>query len=330
MALHLWNWTSRLDIRVQGTHHSRLVFFYACLLVFFHHPVFGKIASQWFSRANTRPLGNPFLPSTLAGPFSMVCFLYALYFVRPVTHLIQISPLYTWTLTPLYFISLLLSFLRGVDKKLKLRSITPASFYLGIVFMYTVWNLQWKKNVDTQVCDKFCLLDWQPSLTFGRQEHTLTGTGPWVSKFGHLTVSLEFKEKNTDASNFYNSSIFDPSLTSGFGGWGDPNDDIQVMTGAFSYDFIVSYPSPHRVRRNFTLQPWIGDDILYMDGSTTYYNTSQVATDLFTPASQAAMVNGSIGDFTSFQAIFEGISVRMTWCLMLALSLKPHHFLGLS
>jgi hypothetical protein len=75
-----------------------------------------------------------------------------------------------------------------------------------------------------------------------------------------------------DASNFYNSTIFDPDATSGFGGWGDPGNDFQITDGAFSAGFTVSYPPPHTVRRIFTLQPWSDTiDDVFDDGSTAIH-----------------------------------------------------------
>ena len=93
-----------------------------------------------------------------------------------------------------------------------------------------------------------------------------------------------------DASNFQNSTFWDPDTTSGVGGWGDANDDDQITDGAFADDFIVSYPSPHRIRRRYTPNP---SD-----------NPNELLTNRFTPESQAAMVNGFVGDFIGFQARF--------------------------
>lgn len=102
---------------------------------------------------------------------------------------------------------------------------------------------------------------------------------------------------STDADNFYNSSIFDPDPDSGFGGWGDPQDDFQITTGAFASDFERPYPVPHRLRRNYTLfstATGFGPPI------TDPLNT------FFTPERIEVMVDGFPGDFVSFQALFEG------------------------
>ncbi|KAF8495782.1 Di-copper centre-containing protein [Russula emetica] len=56
-----------------------------------------------------------------------------------------------------------------------------------------------------------------------------------------------------DAPDFYESSFWkDSDPKSGLGGWGDPNADYQVPDGGF-HTLPLSYPSPHTVRRNFTL-----------------------------------------------------------------------------
>ena len=112
-----------------------------------------------------------------------------------------------------------------------------------------------------------------------------TGTGRSVWSRHVKSTSLIFI---TDASNFQNSTFWDPDTTSGVGGWGDPNDDDQITDGAFADDFHVSYPSPHRLRRRYT--------------PTAPGNPDEPLTNEFTPESQAAMVNGFEGDFIGFQA----------------------------
>ena len=95
----------------------------------------------------------------------------------------------------------------------------------------------------------------------------------------------------TDASNFVNSTFWDKNATSGIGGWGDPNDNYQITDGGFATNFSVSYPSPHRPRRQYT--PADPD----MPGV--------FLPDSFTPESQMAIVNGFVGDFVSFQVALE-------------------------
>ena len=80
-------------------------------------------------------------------------------------------------------------------------------------------------------------------------------------------------------------------MTSGVGGWGDPNDDHQITDGGFAKDFVLSYPVPHRLRRQYT--PF-------------FYGAPDVPlTDSLTRENQAMMVNGFEGSFVGFQAKFE-------------------------
>ena len=108
--------------------------------------------------------------------------------------------------------------------------------------------------------------------------------------------------------------MFDPSHKSGLGGWGDPNNDFQITDGAFSTDFVLSYPVPHRVRRNFTLQPFINAPLTtFDDGSTAIdWDYKKMINTTFTRESQIKMVHKYIGDFAGFQAFMEGSNVSGT------------------
>ena len=94
-----------------------------------------------------------------------------------------------------------------------------------------------------------------------------------------------------DNSNFENSTFWDPDASSGVGGWGDPNDDHQITSGGFANGFIVSYPAPHKPRRQYT--PMDTD------------NPGVLLAAAFTPESQVAAVNGFAGSFVGFQARIE-------------------------
>ena len=110
-----------------------------------------------------------------------------------------------------------------------------------------------------------------------------------ISEYGfHIGELISFV---TDASNFQNSTFWDPDTTSGVGGWGDPNDDYQITDGGFAEDFVVSYPVPHRLRRQYTPAVPGGPAV--------------PLTNAFTPESQAAMVHDFEGSFVGFQAKFE-------------------------
>jgi hypothetical protein len=116
-----------------------------------------------------------------------------------------------------------------------------------------------------------------------------------------------------DASNFEGSAFWSLDPTYGVGGWGDPNDDYQVPDGGFATDFPHSYPSPHRLRRNYT-ETILGESLLYE----------------ITPENVTALVNGSVGTFIGFQAGLENgphtaIHALVGGCvdLLTALSFRP-------
>lgn len=96
-----------------------------------------------------------------------------------------------------------------------------------------------------------------------------------------------------DASDFENSDIWDPDPVSGIGGWGNPDDDYQITSGAFANDFSLVYPSSHRLRRHYT--PTVSGP-----------NGTVALASLFTPESQIALVNGYVADFIHFQQHLEG------------------------
>ena len=151
----------------------------------------------------------------------------------------------------------------------KPRSTPLASSCPGIVHMSRTSKVLFGRNADT------------PALS-------RTGTGHSVGSRHVDSTSLIFM---TDVSNFQNSTFWDPDTTSGVGGWGDPNDDDQITDGAFADGFTVSYPLPHGLRRRYKATKSNDPDVLL--------------TSVFTPESQAAMVNGFQGDFIGFQVQLE-------------------------
>ena len=151
----------------------------------------------------------------------------------------------------------------------KHRSTTLASSYPGIVHMSRISKVLFRRNADTPALNR-------------------TGIGHSVWSLHITPTSLIYM---ADASNFQNSTFWDPDTTSGVGGWGDPNDDDQITDGAFADGFIVSYPSPHRLRRRYTPSP---SD-----------NPNEILANAFTPESQMALVNGFEGSFLGFQAHLE-------------------------
>jgi len=91
-------------------------------------------------------------------------------------------------------------------------------------------------------------------------------------------------------ANFGNSSFWDPDPNSGVGGWGDPNNDWQITTGGFATGFPLSYPAPHRLRRQYTpIEPGAPFPLV----------------DSFTFESQDIMLHGSVGNLIGFQTVIE-------------------------
>ncbi|KAI0743507.1 Di-copper centre-containing protein [Daedaleopsis nitida] len=114
------------------------------------------------------------------------------------------------------------------------------------------------------------------------------------------TGGFPYWDWSIDAHDVENSPLFresDPA--SGLGGWGDPARDIEVQDGGFRR-FALSYPAPHTLRRNFTLQPFVafGANPVFADPAV-YANTS------FTPDEVRKLVRWPAGDFVGFQAYME-------------------------
>jgi hypothetical protein len=107
-----------------------------------------------------------------------------------------------------------------------------------------------------------------------------------------------------DAPDFYESSFWkDSDPVSGLGGWGDPNADFEVPDGGF-HAMPLSYPSPHTLRRNFTLQP-------YIDGSFPLWTDPQkIGNASFAAAVVEAVLGTPAGDYKGFHTALETPEVR--------------------
>jgi tyrosinase len=100
----------------------------------------------------------------------------------------------------------------------------------------------------------------------------------------------------------------DSNPVSGLGGWGDPANDVRVPDGAFSNrsNFRLTYPSPHTLRRNWTIQPFLNFPLVgFMSDADEHLDANAT----FTPAERDKLVNGFVGDFVGFQKYFEGFNV---------------------
>ena len=119
-------------------------------------------------------------------------------------------------------------------------------------------------------------------------------------------LAIQISDGHVDSPHFYESSFWkDSNPKSGLGGWGDPNTDFSVPDGGFN-NFHLSYPSPHTLRRNFTLlafdSPFLPPQFFPepLKEANASFSASAMETLLATPA----------GDYKNFQAAFETFEVR--------------------
>lgn len=116
-----------------------------------------------------------------------------------------------------------------------------------------------------------------------------------------------------DAHDIEHSSFFDPS-DSGVGGWGDPENDYQINTGGFK-DQIRVYPSPHHIRRNFSLFPFTNPDVKPPFGNDPNAPPAPVGLMVNTTMTKEnvdSMVANFTGDYFGFQSYFESPAVSPT------------------
>jgi len=108
---------------------------------------------------------------------------------------------------------------------------------------------------------------------------------------------------HTDAADLEHASIFDdadPGVN--IGGWGNPAADYAVETGAFA-GFQLEYPFPHKLRRQFTLYPFVNH--------TTKFHVipEQIVNVTLTEATLKGLIGGHKGNFTEFQRYLEALQV---------------------
>lgn len=89
----------------------------------------------------------------------------------------------------------------------------------------------------------------------------------------------------------------------GLGGWGDPKDDYSVHDGGFR-DLILTYPAPHRIRRNFTILTW--EDI----PSPLVTEPLKLGNTSFTASVVEAILETPPGFYKEFQKALEALQVR--------------------
>jgi tyrosinase len=130
-------------------------------------------------------------------------------------------------------------------------------------------------------------------------EDVLTG------KCGYKGV-MPYWDWTQDAHDFYNSPFFDPS-SSGVGGWGDPDNDFQIKDGGFK-DMVLAYPSPHHIRRNFSLFPFTNPSLIPPWGNDPAAPPRPVGfmvNTTMTKQNVDFVVNGFEGNYTSMHAYLD-------------------------
>ena len=113
---------------------------------------------------------------------------------------------------------------------------------------------------------------------------------------------------SVDAHDIEHSDIWDGS-PSGLGGWGSKTNDFQIYDGGFK-DEIRFYPTPHHIRRNFSLFPFTNEVFTQLAAGTDFaFPLDFMPNTTMTAENVAFMVNGFDGDYFGFQAYFEGLPV---------------------
>ena len=98
---------------------------------------------------------------------------------------------------------------------------------------------------------------------------------------------------------------------------GDPNNDNQISTGAFK-NLQLAYPVPHRIRRNFLLQPFLTLPVPDIkDGPVI--DPELLINTTFTYEAVDALVNSHVGDYIHFHGALEAVPFPHP---------GPHYILG--
>ena len=142
-----------------------------------------------------------------------------------------------------------------------------------------------------------------------RRSDTILGLDP---RYAPAELSQSFnmlKRFAPDSLDAEHSTMFDGDESSGLGGWGDPNDDLQITTGGFK-NVVRAYPSPHRIRRNYTSRtPANAPSLFPNDPLAPPVDPTILINGSFSQANYDFLLNGFLGDFMGFQAYLEGIQV---------------------
>jgi len=109
-----------------------------------------------------------------------------------------------------------------------------------------------------------------------------------------------------EAADAFNSPFFDTSAN-GVGGWGKAEDDFQVYNGGFK-DWVRVYPSPHHIRRNFSVYPFSNPALLPPWGNAPDGPPRNVGLQVnatMTKTNVDYVVNNFEGNYMALQSYFE-------------------------
>jgi hypothetical protein len=144
---------------------------------------------------------------------------------------------------------------------------------------------------------------------------TLIGTGERVIL--GIESNIFGPNQHPDAPDVYHTTLFSDDEIEGLGSWGDPDNDNQISTGGFK-NLQLAYPVPHRIRRNFLLQPFLTIPVFDIkDGPVV--DPELLINTTFTYEAVDALVNLHVGDYIHFQGAFEAVPFPHP---------GPHYILG--
>lgn len=113
-----------------------------------------------------------------------------------------------------------------------------------------------------------------------------------------------FLTRKPDAADFHHATIFNSSTYDGLGTWGDQNNDFQILDGAFK-DIRVAYPAPHKIRREYTNQPFLAG--APPPSAPPVASLSLMMNTTFTREFIHSIIKSFTGDFLNFQQTVENI-----------------------
>jgi tyrosinase len=171
--------------------------------------------------------------------------------------------------------------------------VEKSSFYDDLVYLHMDLNVKIHFNGQFLPWHRYYLHYFETAL---------------IEKCGY-TGTTPYWDWSLDASDVYGSSFFDTS-SYGVGGWGDPDNDYQIKDGGFK-DMVVTYPSPHHIRRNFSLfpftnpnlnPPWGNDPLGPPPQTSLMINRTMVKENV------DFIVKSFEGNFMGFQGYFESVN----------------------